>query len=310
MGGLREARPGRLRRSLAAVSRVGDLPAVAMLAWAGWLAVPWPFAAAAARTATESLQPPAPPAATVTSAARTDLPSGPPVESAGFAVGSPGSSGEPAGFAVGSPGFCGEAAGSAVSSADPLAAERARLAAQVHDVAGHGFAAISLQAGIALRLLEQDPAQARASLEAIRATSAEALTRLRGALDELDRAPVEPGDLPRLLDGVRAAGLEVAVEQSAPAIPAHLREPVFGVVRESLTNVLRHAGSETALVRLAADPCEFVVEVADRGRGWDGGGEGRGLAGMRAQVTAAGGDFSAGPRDGGGFRVLARFPAT
>ncbi|NRQ39100.1 hypothetical protein HII36_45850 [Nonomuraea sp. NN258] len=188
---------------------------------------------------------------------------------------------------------------------EALARERARIAGEVHDVAGHGLAAIAMQAGVALVTLDDDPEQARASLLAIRDTSVAALGRLRAALDGID--PPD-GDLPSLLDGVRAAGLPVDVEPADPAVPVHLRGAVYRVVRESLTNVLRHAGPTRALVRVANDPCEFVLEVADRGVGWTGAAEGRGLAGLRAGITEAGGQFTAGPREGGGFRVLARFP--
>ncbi|HUR03109.1 MAG TPA: sensor histidine kinase, partial [Nonomuraea sp.] len=216
--------------------------------------------------------------------------------------------------------------------ADVLAVERARIAEEVHDAAGHGLAAIAMQAGLALITLDDDPEQARASLLAIKETSTTALTQLRAALDRLDprdsthNLGAGAHDLPSLIDGVRAAGLPVDVEPADPAVPAHLSATVYGVVRESLTNVLRHAGPTRALVRLSGDPTGLVLEIADRGfgrpsdaegqdrsgsadeRGWSGTAEGRGLAGMRARVTAAGGHFTAGPRDGGGFQVLATFP--
>ncbi|MGP4105229.1 sensor histidine kinase, partial [Nonomuraea sp. KM90] len=211
--------------------------------------------------------------------------------------------------------------GGALSHAvDAVAAERARIAGVVHDAAGHGLAAIAMQAGIALVTLDDDPEQARASLQAIRETSTTALAQLRAALDGIDPPG---GDLAGLIDGVRAAGLPVDVEPANLVVPAHLQGAVYRVVRESLTNVLRHAGPTRALVRAVADPREFVLEVSDQGAarthpepagtgptgpGWAGVVEGRGLAGMRARVTEAGGHFAAGPREGGGFRVVARFP--
>jgi signal transduction histidine kinase len=135
----------------------------------------------------------------------------------------------------------------------------------------------------------------------------QALNQLRSALDLIDpKAPDH--DLPHLIDGVRAAGLPVVVEPEEPDVPTHLEGTVYRVVRESLTNVLRHAGPTGAVVRVAKDPYEFVVEVTDRGSGLSSPAEGRGLAGMRAGVAEAGGAFSAGPREGGGFRVVARFP--
>ncbi|UBU16466.1 sensor histidine kinase [Nonomuraea gerenzanensis] len=183
--------------------------------------------------------------------------------------------------------------------------ERARIAGEVHDAAGHGLAAIAMQAGLALVTLDDDPEQARASLRAIRETSTTALAHLRAALDGIDPPA---GDLAALIDGVRAAGLPVDVEPPAITVPTHLRSPVYRVVRESLTNVLRHAGPTRALVRASGDSRTFVVEVSDRGIGATGAGEGRGLAGMRARVSEAGGHLTASPREGGGFRVEARFP--
>jgi signal transduction histidine kinase len=177
----------------------------------------------------------------------------------------------------------------------------------VHDAAGHGLATIAMQAGIALLMLDERPDQARESLEAIRSTSMQALNELRSALDLID--PKTPDhDLARLVDGVRAAGLSVVVEPAEPDVPAHLQGTVYRVVRESLTNVLRHAGPTGAVVRVTGDPSEFVLEVTDRGSGLSWPVEGRGLAGMRARVAEAGGTFGAGPCEGGGFRVVARFP--
>ncbi|MGW3343832.1 sensor histidine kinase [Nonomuraea rubra] len=351
-------RTGRLRRPLAALSRLsrlGDVPVVVMLAWAGWLAVPWSFsglaqaraaaAAAAAEAETPRLQAPAadqsqgaPPAVTAAwgiPAARTapvatvrpcqpspaapaapgldgagslDCETGAPISDAGGLGGEAGAAFAGVG-GLGGSGLVGApevAAGLGGGGADAvLARERARIAGEVHDAAGHGLAAIAMQAGLALVTLDDDPEQARASLRAIKETSTTALAHLRAALDGIDPPA---GELAALIDGVRAAGLPVDVEPPVLTVPAHLRSPVYRVVRESLTNVLRHAGPTRALVRASGDPHEFVVEVADRGIGPAGAGEGRGLAGMRARVSEAGGHFTAGPREGGGFRVEARFP--
>ncbi|MEU6710533.1 histidine kinase [Nonomuraea sp. NPDC046802] len=358
-------RGDRLRRPLAALSRLtrlGDIPVVVMLAWAGWLAVPWSFnglaqaraaaAAAAADAEPPALQagsthqPPAFPAALLGGpSGHTPLgqPDGPP--SAGTDGSSPGAvearwADAEAGPHASSP-WCIPAARAAhpttvrpsrecppqavpptttpadettepahwtprsASQADVVALERARIAGEVHDAAGHGLAAIAMQAGIALVTLDDDPEQARASLRAIRETSTTALAQLRAALDGIDPPG---GDLPGLIEGVRAAGLPVDVEPADLVVPSHLQGAVYRVVRESLTNVLRHAGPTRALVRTGGERDTFVLEVADRGVGWTGADEGRGLAGMRARVTEAGGHFAAGPREGGGFQVVATFP--
>ncbi|MFI6597156.1 sensor histidine kinase [Nonomuraea sp. NPDC050536] len=283
-------RDGRLRRSMSRLTRLGDVPVVFMLAWAGWLAVPWSFgglaqARAAAAAAAAQAEPPA------LLSVRQAAPASPwgisPQPAQPITVRSPR---DP----------------QAQVAEDAVAMERARIAGEVHDAAGHGLAAIAMQAGLALVALDDDPDQVRASLQAIRETSTRALGELRAALDSLDPRP----DLMGLIQGVRAAGLPVDVEPAQPTTPAHLSGTVYRVVRESLTNVLRHAGPTRALVRVTNDPCEFVLEVADRGRGWTGAAEGRGLAGIRARVADQGGQLWAGPREGGGFQVVARFPTT
>ncbi|MFI6923476.1 sensor histidine kinase [Nonomuraea spiralis] len=318
-----ERRGGRLRGSLATLSRLnrlGDIPVVVMLAWAGWLAVPWSFnglaqARAAAAAAADTEPPPSAHAADTGSllgAAAWGIPAPAAPQPAATvrptavhpAAVHPAATVRPVHPLAAAP--CASAGDPEGGMAElARAAERARIAGEVHDAAGHGLAAIAMQAGLALVALDDDPEQARASLRAIRETSTAALAHLRAALDGIDPPAA---DLPALIAGVRAAGLPVDVEPADPAVPAHLRTAVYRVVRESLTNVLRHAGPTRASVRLAHDPYGFVLEVADRGAGWDGAAEGRGLAGMRAHVTQAGGRFAAGPREGGGFRVTARFP--
>lgn len=341
----------RPRRSSAALglSRLGDVPVVVMLAWAGWLAVPWSFsglaqARAAAAAAAANTEPPRLHATTATTdaeaprlhastatidaeAPRLHPPAAATVHHRVLAEPSRAAWGVPAvhksPFGTIRPGqpsavprddnarLLPSRPDDASAQVDVVALERARIAGEVHDVAGHGLAAIAMQAGIALVVLDEDPEQARASLQAIRQTSTTALAQLRAALDGID--PPD-GDLTALIDGVRAAGLPVDVEPAtlteptARTVPDHLRETVYRVVRESLTNVLRHAGPTRALVRATGDGQEFVLEVADRGSGQTAAAEGRGLAGMRARVTEAGGHLTTGAREGGGFQVIARFP--
>ncbi len=113
-----------------------------------------------------------------------------------------------------------------------------------------------------------------------------------------------------LLDAVRAGGLQVDVdstglERPLPDAAAHL---VHRLVREALTNVLRHADSSRAEVLVRHDSAELVVDVLDHGAGTDAVREGRGLSGMRERVQAAGGTLAVSSGAGGGFRVTARIP--
>ncbi|MDF5751918.1 histidine kinase [Spongiactinospora sp. TRM90649] len=268
--------------------RVSDLPVVLVLAWTGWLALPWGLSAPAAQNGQPASLGPVPAKSPAAPQARRDV-------------------------------YHEVAERAAVR-------ERARIASEVHDVAGHGLAAIAMQAKLALLMLDERPEQARASLEAIRSTSTRALADLRAALDTM--APAEPRagagrdggpyDLRGLVENVRAAGLPVdlEVDERAGAAPAHVAAAVHRIVQESLTNVMRHAGPTRAVVRVAHEPTpdgtpgDLVVDVSDRGVGSAAvrASEGRGMAGMRARARAAGGCFNAGPRDDGGFRVVARFP--
>jgi signal transduction histidine kinase len=191
--------------------------------------------------------------------------------------------------------------------------ERMRIAGEVHDVAGHAFAVVAMQAGVARLVFDEDPEQAKQSLDAIETTSTKALAELRTMLDAFHRPPGEVGlrGLDALVASVRAGGLPVDLErEGAVDLSADADRTAYRVVQESLTNVLRHAGPTTARVRVHADAGEVVVEVADRGRGCAEAApsDGRGLTGMRTRVEAVGGRFCAGPRQGGGFRVAARFP--
>ncbi|MGC5289693.1 sensor histidine kinase [Micromonospora sp. DT231] len=198
--------------------------------------------------------------------------------------------------------------------------ERLRIAQEVHDVVGHGLAAISMQAEIALHLLPKRPEQAETALTAISRTSREALDELRVTLGAVrqgaEREPI-PGlaRLPALRDRLAGAGLAVDVRVvGAPReLPAALDLAAYRVAQEALTNVLRHAGVANARVTVDYRADEVTVEVTDRGAGAAGTDppdeqRGHGLAGMRERVAALGGWLSAGPHAGGGFRVYARLP--
>jgi signal transduction histidine kinase len=200
--------------------------------------------------------------------------------------------------------------------------ERLRIAQEVHDVVGHGLAAINMQAEIALHLLPKRPEQAEAALAAISRTSKEALDELRVTLSVVRRGAADRSPTPGLaqLETLRSrmvdAGLPVTIEISGPVrdLPAAADLAAYRVVQESLTNVLRHAGVATATVAIGYDEATLTVRVTDTGRGAQGSaadltGAGHGLAGMRERVTALGGELVAGPRPGGGFQVYARLPA-
>jgi len=184
--------------------------------------------------------------------------------------------------------------------------ERARLAGEVHDIAGHAFALIAMQAGVAQLVFDEQPEQARRSLEAIGETSAAALADLRRMLDTFHHGPNRLADL---IDQVRAGGLPVTVD-GLDTLPAPLDATVYRVVQEALTNVLRHAGPTSARVSVDRSGRQVQVRITDRGNGNPAtvGPPGRGLAGMRRRVEDLDGRLEAGPRAGGGFQVVAWLP--
>ncbi|MFD6952505.1 two-component sensor histidine kinase [Nocardiopsis sp. TSRI0078] len=197
--------------------------------------------------------------------------------------------------------------------------ERVRLARDVHDTVAHNISLINVQAGTALYLMETEPERAAEALATIKQTSKDTLTELRGilgvlrAVDEAaPRSPVPGLDrVEELAEGTRGAGVHVTVE--AAGVPGHLpvgtESAAYRAVQESLTNVVRHSGASAAKVRIEHHPSLLVVEVDDDGHGTVGPPvPGNGITGMRERAALVGGTVDAGPLQGGGFRVRARFP--
>ncbi|WP_093422812.1 sensor histidine kinase [Saccharopolyspora flava] len=191
--------------------------------------------------------------------------------------------------------------------------ERLRIAQEVHDVVGHGLAAIKMQADVALHVLPKKPEQAEIALDAISRTSSDALDELRSTLAMVrtgtGRGP-EPG-LERVHDLVhrtREAGVDVAlrVRGERPELPRAVDLTGYRVLQESLTNVLRHGPEQRAEVTVDYAPEEVRIEVTNPSPAGPGG-DGLGIPGMRRRVEALGGEFDAGA-SGGRFRVRARLP--
>jgi signal transduction histidine kinase len=205
-----------------------------------------------------------------------------------------------------------------------VVAERMRIARDLHDAAGHGVTAISLQASTGLRAIDDgaDVDEAREFLEEIKRTSRIALEDMRkllGLLRPMDstdpeRDRVSLSHLDVMIGECRAAGVSVTVERTGDSqvLPPILDQTAYRIIQEALTNVMKHAGpGASATVLLRFDPASVELEVSDDGPGPIGSvavGTRRGLIGMRERVELFGGRFSAGAMEGGGFRVLARLP--
>ncbi|HZF91540.1 sensor histidine kinase [Streptomyces sp.] len=207
-----------------------------------------------------------------------------------------------------------------------VAAERRRIARELHDIVAHHITTMQLMAGGARSVLARDPEAAREALVTLEGAGRMALREMRQLLDvlragdEADEEPTAPqpgvADLDRVVAEARRAGLPTVLEvrgEDRP-LPPSLGLTVFRIVQEALTNARRHAGSGArAVVRLTYAPDGLVVDVADDGRGADAGftdGAGYGLIGMRERVMLHGGALRAGPLDEGGFHVSARLPLT
>ncbi|MFI9153108.1 sensor histidine kinase [Streptomyces sp. NPDC053367] len=189
------------------------------------------------------------------------------------------------------------------------AAERARIAREMHDIIGHNLSVITGLADGGRYAAARSPERAGQALDAIAGTSRQALSELRRLLDVLREDEPEPADLTpqpaltdldRLLDGVRAAGLPVTTTvEGTPKISPGRQLTLYRVIQEALTNALKHAGpnATSSIVLSYADTGAVTVTVTDTGRGGPlRGNAGRGLTGMRERTALYGGTLEAGPR--------------
>jgi signal transduction histidine kinase len=209
------------------------------------------------------------------------------------------------------------------AAAQAAMAERLRIARELHDMVAHSIGIIAIQAGAGSRVFDARPDDARQTLAAIEATSRETLSGLRRMVTGLRRA--EPGlgpwqallgpapglaDIERLAATALDAGVRVEVDWrgSRETLPADIDMSAFRIIQEAVTNVVRHAGTSQCQVSIGQQDGQLSIEVTDSGRGCSAAGTGYGITGMRERAALLGGDFSAGPRPGGGFRVAARLP--
>lgn len=199
---------------------------------------------------------------------------------------------------------------------DRVYEERLRIAQEVHDVVGHGLAAIKMQADVALHVLSKKPEQAEEALTAISRTSTEALDEVRATLavvraDEAVRAPA-PGlhQLNDLRQRMTESGVEVDLEITGTPrnLPAAAELAGYRVVQESLTNVLKHSAQKRVTLRVTYDAETVTLTISNPAHTVPSGRCGLGIAGMRDRVTSLGGEFSAGPTSDGRFEVHAVIP--
>lgn len=225
--------------------------------------------------------------------------------------------------------------------------ERLEIARELHDVVAHTVSLIAVQAGVANYVVKTNPDEAARALASIETTSRGALREMRallamlradGSADGLgradgvgradraghadrvgrDRAELVPvpglADLDDLVARTAEAGLlvDLEVRGEPSAVSAGIDLAAYRVIQEAITNVIKHAATDTCRVSVGYEPDALSVEVTDHGSAKPGriSGLGHGLVGMRERVGMYGGEFQAGPLPGRGFRVTARLPLT
>lgn len=199
---------------------------------------------------------------------------------------------------------------------EAAAAERGRIARELHDVVAQGLSLIAIQAGAARSALETAPEKASGCLLAIESLSRQAWAEMRQFLEVVDRegaAGDRPGlgHLAALIERFEGAGLsvDVVVDGEARPLPRATDLAAYRVVQESLTNALRHGGPAHAQVSIGYRPGSVELEIANEGGGRPAavaGGQ-RGLLGMRERVGLAGGELSV-EEEANRFTVRARLP--
>lgn len=194
-------------------------------------------------------------------------------------------------------------------------AERARIAREIHDNVGHQLTRASLQAE-ALRVVHADEPGVAADFADVKHTVDEALRLVRTSVHALNDNAVDLSvQLERIVEGARSdGGPQIELEVMTEHAPANVANCFAAVLREALSNTMRHACAHAVTVRCMEHPSFYQLIVTDDGMGrvqasGRGAAEGMGLASMRERIEALGGTFTAGPRAGaGGWRVFATIP--
>ena len=205
--------------------------------------------------------------------------------------------------------------------------ERARIAAELHDVVSHNVSVMVVQAGAARKVLDKSPDLAREALLAVEDSGRAAMAELRHVMGLLTMTsqggdPAGSADLARSrvwsrsrhwssASATAACALDLAIEGDVIPLPSGLDLAAYRVVQEALTNAVKHAVGALIRVTLDYSPQRLKVDVVDTGGSASSSaatGNGRGLAGLRQRLAVYGGTLSAGPRLTGGYMVSAVIP--
>jgi two-component system, NarL family, sensor histidine kinase DesK len=182
--------------------------------------------------------------------------------------------------------------------------ERARFARDLHDLLGHSLTVITVKSELAGRLLDRDPQRAAAEVADIERLAREALADVRSTVAGY-RGVTLAAEISSARAALDAAGMAAELPGAVDDVPGDRRELFGWVLREGVTNVLRHSDAHRVRVSLSAR----TVEIVDDGSMAASGVEGNGLSGLRERLSQVGGRLDAGPAEGGGFRLYAELPA-
>jgi two-component system, NarL family, sensor histidine kinase DesK len=187
-----------------------------------------------------------------------------------------------------------------------VAEERVRFARDLHDLLGHSLSLIALKSELAGRLVERDPARARAEMADVEAAARRALAEVRDAVSGYRTVSLAQA-LAEARSALSAAGITLRAPAPGAELPGTVDAVLGWVVREATTNVLRHSAARTMTVDLRSDGSAVVLTVTDDGRG-TAAPPGAGLSGLAERVEALGGRLDTGPGESGGFALTATVP--
>lgn len=210
-----------------------------------------------------------------------------------------------------------------------VAEERMRFARDLHDLLGHTLSVVVVKSEAARRLAPRDLDAALVEIADIESVGRQALTEIREAVTGYREGSLA-GELDRARSALTASGIEVEFQESGPPLPPQAEALLGWVVRESVTNVVRHSGATRTRIELGTAGGRARLTVTDNGRGprpaadpadpgrspasgrepvsGTGTGSGSGLRGLTERLAAAGGSLTSGAAQGGGFRVTAVVP--
>jgi two-component system sensor histidine kinase DesK len=185
-------------------------------------------------------------------------------------------------------------------------AERARIAQDLHDVLGQTLSVVVLKSQIAARLAAHEPQRVVGELKAIEFIARDALSQVRAVVRGY-RTEGVMAECANARAVLTEAGMECALARPPPLPPA-TDAALALVLREAVTNVLRHSGAGRCEIHFSSSKSGVQLTIEDDGRGFGGASDGSGLQGMRERLTAIGGSLTIGARHGGGTALRVELP--